>query len=70
MALGPKSGQHVVDLLQDEVIGIKRKKASAEQRRQKEFSVAKLQVIKAEAASEEVEEGEEEVGDKTGENDQ
>jgi hypothetical protein len=42
--------------LQEEVFGLKKKEATAEQRRQDEFSATQLQAIKSQAAREEAEE--------------
>lgn len=55
-SLGPKSRKHVFGFLEEEVFGVKRKEETAEQRRQKEFSNAKLQEIEAQAAREGIEE--------------
>jgi len=56
-SLGPKSLAHLYAHLDEEVFGIKRKEATAEQRKQREFSKRRLQEIKAQAAREEAEEG-------------
>lgn len=48
----------------EEVFGVKRKEATAEQRRQREFSAAQLQAIMEEAAMEEAEK--EHADDETG----
>jgi len=64
-ALGPKSERHIFDFLEEEVFGVKQKQATAEQRRQKEFSNARLQEIKAQAAKEDA--GEKGIGDQDGE---
>ena len=73
-ALGPRAYQQLFDSLQEEVFGLKRKEATEEQKRQKEFSYAQLQKIKVQAAREEGEgEGEGEknyAGDRTGSDDQ
>ena len=55
-ALGPKSKKHIFDFLEEEVFGVKQKQGTAEQKRQKEFSDARLQEIKLQAAREDTEE--------------
>jgi len=55
-ALGPKSRKHLFNFLEEEVFGVKQKQATAEQKRQKKFSDAQLQEIKAQAAREDAEE--------------
>ena len=55
-ALGQKSLNCLLDHLNEEVFGTKRKEATAEQRRQKEFSKRQLEEIKAQAAIEDAEE--------------
>jgi hypothetical protein len=55
-ALGPKSKKHIFGFLEEEVFGVKQKQRTAEQRRQREFSNARLQEIKAQAAREDTEE--------------
>lgn len=57
VALGPKSLSRLLGRLDEEVFGIKRKEATAEQKRQREFSKRRLQEIKAQAAREDAEEG-------------
>ena len=57
MALGPKSFACLRGHWTEEVFGIKRKEATAEQRRQMEFSRRQLQEITAQAAREDAEEG-------------
>ena len=64
-ALGPKSRKHLFDFLDEEVFGVKRKQATAEQRRQREFSNTQLQAIEAQAAKEDAEQGS--VGDEQSE---
>ena len=65
--LGPRTHKQLFGFLEEEVFGVK-KEATAEQRRQKEFSAAQLQAIKAQAAREEAEE--EGSGNKSGGDDQ
>lgn len=67
-ALGPRTHKQLFSFLEEEVFGVKKKEATAEQRRQKELSAAQLQAIKAQAAREEAEE--EGSGDKNGRDDQ
>ena len=55
-ALGPTSRKHIFEFLEEEVFGVKRKQATAEQRRQQQFSDSQLQAIRAQAAKEEAEE--------------
>lgn len=66
VALGPKSWKRIFGFLTEEVFGIKRKLATAEQRRQKEFSMVRLQEIRAQAAQEDAEEQDEEGGEGEG----
>lgn len=66
--LGPRTHKQLFGFLEEEVFGVKKKEATAEQRRQKEFSAAQLQAIKAQAAREEAEE--EGSGNKSGGDDQ
>ena len=54
--LGPRTKERVFGLLQEEVYGTEKKQATAEQKRQREFSKIQLQVIQAQAAKEEAEE--------------
>ena len=54
--------------MEEEVFGVKRKQATAEQKRQKEFSDVRLQEIKAQAAKEDDEE--QNASDQQGESDQ
>lgn len=56
-ALGPKTKKNLFNFLDEQVFGVKRKQATAEQKRQREFSDAQLQAIKAQAAKEDAEEG-------------
>ena len=67
-ALGPTSRKHIFEFLEEEVFGVRRKQATAEQRRQQEFSDSQLQAIRAQAAREEEEE--EDIGDEQGKGDQ
>ena len=77
-ALGHISAERIFGFLEEEVYGIKRKEATAEQRRQREFSGTRLEEIRAQAAREDAEEeGAEEEdaeeqngGDQEGEGDQ
>ena len=62
-ALGPKADEQLHLHLREAVFGIKEKEPTAEQRKQKEFSTAQLQAIRAQAAREEAEEGAEEEAD-------
>lgn len=55
-ALGLKSRKHLFNFLEEEVFGVKQKQATAEQKRQKKFSDAQLQEIKAQAEREDAEE--------------
>lgn len=57
LSLGHKSLTRLFGRLNEEVFGIKRKEATAEQRRQREFSRRRLQEIRAQAAIEDMEEG-------------
>ena len=65
-ALGHKSREHIFGFLEEEVFGVKRKQATAEQIRQKRFSEARLQEIRAQAALEDAEEQDEEDGSNEG----
>ena len=69
-ALGPERLTLLYNRLDEEVFGIKRKEATAEQRRQREFSKRRLEEIRAQAAREEAEEkdtgGQQTVGDEQG----
>lgn len=65
-ALGPRSKKKIFDFLDEEVFGVKRKQATAEQKRQRKFSEAQLQAIEAQAEREDAEEGD--VDDEKGEN--
>ena len=56
-ALGHASNARLFDYLDEEVFGIQQKQATAEQKRQKEFSKIQLQAIEAQAAIEDAEEG-------------
>jgi len=60
-ALGHKSRERIFGTLEEEVFGIKKKQATAEQMRQRRFSEARLQEIITQAAIE-AEEQDEEVG--------
>ena len=55
-ALGHKSREHIFGFLEEEVFGVKKKQATAEQLRQKRFSETRLQEIKTQAALEDAEE--------------
>ena len=55
-ALGHKAREHIFGFLEEEVYGFRRKKATAEQTRQKKFSEARLQEIRTQAALEDAEE--------------
>lgn len=54
--LGPKSRTQLFEFLEEEVFGTKQKESTAEERRQREFSTAQRQAIRAQAAKEEEEE--------------
>lgn len=57
-SLGPRARENTFGLLQEGVFGIEKKQATAEQRRQREFSKIQLQVIQEQAAKEKAEEQE------------
>ena len=66
-ALGPISSARLFGYLDEEVFGVQQKVATAEQKRQEEFSKTQLEVIKTQAAMEGIDE---EAEDEQGRDDQ
>lgn len=66
LALGHISKARLFDYLDEEVFGIRRKQATAEQMRQKEFSKVQLQAIQAQAEVEDAEKEEKDMATQQG----